>query len=43
MRILMPLKGIHISFKVENIEGKGENAGDQHLLVSPRSFQMPLP
>ena len=39
----MRLKGIHIQFKVENIERKGENAGNQHLLVSPHCCQRPLP
>ena len=28
--------------KVENILGKGENAGDQHFLLFPKFFQKPL-
>ena len=28
---------------VENIEGKGENAGYQHFLLFPQFFQHPLP
>ena len=27
--------------RVENIVGKGENAGYQHFLLFPQSFQMP--
>ena len=27
--------------KVENIVGKGENAGYQHLLLFPQNFPMP--
>ena len=29
--------------RIENIVGKGENAGDQHFLLIPQCFQRPLP
>ena len=32
-------KLIFVLGKIENIEGKGENAGYQHFLLFPRSFQ----
>ena len=32
---------ISFSDKVENIVGKGENAGDQHFLLSTQGFQQP--
>ena len=28
--------------RVENIVGKGENAGDQHFLLFPHRFQKPF-
>ena len=30
---------ISLFYKVENIVGKGENAGYQHFLLSPQAFQ----
>ena len=32
---------ISLSDRVENIVGKGENAGYQHFLLFPQCFQMP--
>ena len=32
---------ISLSDRVENIVGKGENAGYQHFLLFPQSFQKP--
>ena len=32
---------ISLSYRVENIEGKGENAGYQHFLLFPKCFQKP--
>ena len=33
---------ISLSNRVENIVGKGENAGFQHFLIFPQCFQKPL-
>ena len=32
---------ISLSDRVENVVGKGENAGYQHFLLFPQSFQKP--
>ena len=32
---------IVVSDRIENIEGKGENAGYQHFLLFPQCFQKP--
>ena len=31
-----------VSERIENIQGKGENAGHQHFLLFPECFQKPL-
>ena len=41
-KIKCDLKWKFVSERIENILGKGENAGYQHFLLFPKCFQKPL-